>query len=77
MPANRAMSSSLAKSMKSPDSIIRPSPSSFISCALDSMVCSVATSADRLSMESIASTIWPMRSGPQPSRQGSVSDLNR
>ena len=71
------MSPSSAKAMKSAESMIRPSPSTFISWALDSIVCSVATSADRLSMLSMASTIWPILSGPQPSRQGSVSDLKR
>ena len=55
----------------------RPSASSFISCALDNMVCKVATSLDKLSMLSMASTICSIRSAPHPSRQGSVRDLNR
>ena len=75
MPANRAMPSRPAKAMNSAGSSMRPSESIFISCALNSIVCRTSASFDRLSISSIASTIWPMRSGPHPSRQGRVSDL--
>ena len=63
MPANRAIPSRPAKAMNSAGSSMRPSESIFISCALNSIVCRTSASFDRLSISSIASTIWPMRSG--------------
>ena len=63
--------------MKSSESKILPSLSNFISWVLDNIVCKVSESWDSTSIWSIASTIWLMRSSPQPSKQDLVNDLNK